>query len=131
MSDMILEMSDFPVHQLRFANRFEYQSGTLEVDRAALIQLVLEDQRIETAEFEAPSGYQKAELEVARKLAAVRVGITHASMVSYDVGAQGTKLPRVVLIQGCITQPGQSHSGVSYYRMPIRESLATAMHPNE
>ena len=25
----------------------------------------------------------------------------------------------------------QSHSGVSYYGMPIRESLATAMHPNE
>jgi len=238
MSDMILEMSDFPVHQLRFANRFEYQSGTLEVDRAALIQLVLEDQRIETAEFEiacpseqvriigvrdvveprvkpdgesqvfpgtvgpvigvgagrthrlsgmaviataayegtvragtgvqrsalidmwgpgaaasrfssvvnlvlimqvkeglaefeAHSAIQKAEFEVAKKLAAVTVGITPASMVSYDLGAQGTKLPSVVLIQGCITQPDQSHSGVSYYGMPIRESLATAMHPNE
>jgi glycine reductase len=49
---MILEISEFPVRQLRFANLFEYQSGTLEVDRAALIQLVLEDQRIETAGFE-------------------------------------------------------------------------------
>ena len=83
------------------------------------------------AEFEAHSAIQKAEFEVAKKLAAVTVGITPASMVSYDLGAHATIIPRVVLIQGCITQPAQSHSGVSYYGMPIRESLATAMHPNE
>ena len=52
MSDMILEMSEFPVRRLRFGDHFEYQAGTLEMDRAALIQLVLEDQRIETVEFD-------------------------------------------------------------------------------
>jgi glycine reductase len=35
------------------------------------------------------------------------------------------------LIQGCITNGGQPHSGVSYYGLPIRESLATLIHPNE
>ena len=46
MSDMILEMSEFPVRRLRFGDHFEYRAGTLEMDRAALIQLVLEDQRL-------------------------------------------------------------------------------------
>jgi glycine reductase len=41
------------------------------------------------------------------------------------------RAPRVVLIQGCITNGGQPHSGVSYYGLPIRESLATVVHPNE
>ena len=238
MSDMILEMSEFPVRRLRFGDHFEYQAGTLEVDRAALIQLVLEDQRIETvefefaypddpvritgvrdvveprikpdggsqvfpgavgpvtsvgegrthrlagmaviataayegtvragtavqrsalidmwgpgaaasrfsslvnlvlilrvreglAEFEAHSAIQRAEIEVAKTLAKTTAGLSPESIVSYDLRTQTPGVPRVVLIQGCITQPAQSHSGVSYYGMPIRESLATAMHPNE
>jgi glycine reductase len=39
--------------------------------------------------------------------------------------------PRVALIQGCITQAEQPHSGIGYYGLPIRESLPTAIHPNE
>jgi sarcosine reductase len=238
MNDMILEMSEFPVRRLRFGNHIGYQSGTLEVDRAALTRLVLEDQRIETAEFEiaspgeqvritgvrdvveprvkpdgasqvfpgalgpvigvgagrthrlsgmaviataayegtvragtgvqrsalidmwgpgaaasrfsslvnlvlilrvkeglaefeAHSAIQKAEFEVAKKLAEATVGFKPECKVSYDLSAHTPELPHVVLIQGCITQPAQSHSGVSYYGLPIRESLSTAMHPHE
>jgi hypothetical protein len=39
--------------------------------------------------------------------------------------------PRVALIQGCITQAQQPHAGVSYYGLPIRESLPTALDANE
>lgn len=238
MSEMILEMSEFPVCRLRFGDRFDYQAGTLEVDQAALIQLVLEDQRIETvefdlaypddqvritgvrdvveprikpdgasqvfagavgpvtsvgqgtthrlsgmaviataayegtvragtgvqrsalidmwgpgatasrfsslvnlvlilrvraglAEFEAHSAIQKAEIQVAKRLAQTTAGLRPESIVSYDLRVEAKNLPRVVLIQGCITQPAQAHSGVSYYGMPIRESLATVIHPNE
>jgi glycine reductase len=40
-------------------------------------------------------------------------------------------LPAVVLIQGCLTDSHNVHSGVSYYGLPIRDSLATFVHPNE
>ena len=43
--------------------------------------------------------------------------------------AQRSSRPRVVLIQGCITQAQQPHAGVSYYGLPIRESLPTATQP--
>ena len=36
-----------------------------------------------------------------------------------------------MLIQGCITDPQHVHSGVGYYGLSLRESLATFLHPNE
>jgi glycine reductase len=36
-----------------------------------------------------------------------------------------------MLIQGCITDPQHFHSGVGYYGMSLRESLATFVNPNE
>jgi glycine reductase len=35
------------------------------------------------------------------------------------------------LIQGCITDPQHFHSGVGYYGISLRESMATFVHPNE
>jgi glycine reductase len=49
----------------------------------------------------------------------------------YDLGARRPALPNVILIQDCLTDDHQAHSGVSYYGMPIRESLSTFVHPNE
>ncbi|HYA28265.1 MAG TPA: glycine/sarcosine/betaine reductase component B subunit, partial [Acidobacteriota bacterium] len=40
-------------------------------------------------------------------------------------------LPTVMLIQGCITDPQHFHSGVGYYGISLRESLATFVDPNE
>ena len=36
-----------------------------------------------------------------------------------------------MLIQGCITDPQHVHSGVGYYGLSLRQSMATFVHPNE
>ena len=82
-------------------------------------------------EFEAHSAIQKAEFLVAKKLAEVTQGIAPEKMQRYELNQTKRSSPRVVLIQGCLTDAQQSHSGVSYYGLPIRESLATLIHPNE
>ena len=82
-------------------------------------------------ELEAHSAIQNAEFEVARKLAETTAGLEPARTVLYDLSDGAERRPRVVLIQGCITQAQQPHSGIGYYGMPIRESLPTAIHPNE
>ena len=86
----------------------------------------------ELGEFEAHSAIQKAEFEVAKRLAEVTQGLTSEQVQHYELDdTKRAASPRVVLIQGCITNGGQPHSGVSYYGLPIRESLATLIHPNE
>jgi hypothetical protein len=82
-------------------------------------------------ELEAHSAIQTAEFEVARKVAEATNGLAPAQTQIYDLNIGATQRPRVVLIQGCITQAQQPHSGIGYYGLPIRESLPTAIHPNE
>jgi glycine reductase len=36
-----------------------------------------------------------------------------------------------MLVQGCITDPQHVHSGVGYYGLSLRDSMATFVHPNE
>ena len=82
-------------------------------------------------ELEAHNAIQNAEFEVARKVAAVTQGFEPAGTQTYELHTGAGQRPRVVLIQGCITQAQQPHSGIGYYGLPIRESLPTAIHPNE
>jgi sarcosine reductase len=82
-------------------------------------------------EFEAHSVIQTAEFVVAQKLASITQGLAPEEVERFALHEDKPGLPRVVLIQGCITNGGQPHSGVSYYGLPIRESLATLIHPNE
>jgi glycine reductase complex component B subunit alpha and beta len=82
-------------------------------------------------ELEAHSAIQRAEFEVAKKLAEVTRGLTPEQVQQFELAKRNNPAPRIVLIQGCITNGGQPHSGVSYYGLPIRESLATVIHPNE
>ena len=82
-------------------------------------------------ELEAHSAIQRAEFEVAKKLAEVTRNLTPERVQRFELVERNSPAPRVVLIQGCITNGGQPHSGVSYYGLPIRESLATLIHPNE
>jgi sarcosine reductase len=82
-------------------------------------------------ELDAHSAIQNAELEVAKKSAQVTQGLSPEKLQYYEMKETKRGAPRVVLIQGCITNGGQPHSGVSYYGLPIRESLATLIHPNE
>ena len=83
------------------------------------------------SELDAHMAIQRAELEVARSIAESTIGLQPAGLEIYDLSVQRSELPNVILIQGCLTDDHQAHSGVSYYGLPIRESLATFVHPNE
>lgn len=83
------------------------------------------------AELEAHGAIQKAEFEVARRVAETTRGLAPANLKIFESDSARREVPRVGLIQGCLTDAQQTHSGVSYYGLPIRESLTTAIHPNE
>jgi glycine reductase len=83
------------------------------------------------SDLEAHAAIQGAELKVARRLAEATVGLEPAGIETFDLHQMKDGLPRVVLIQGCLTDSHNVHSGVSYYGLPIRDSLATFVHPNE
>ena len=99
---------------------------------SSLVNLVL-ILRLETglAELEAHTAIQRAEYEVARRLARMTEGLNPAAIQTYDLDEEDSKLPRFMLIQGCLTESHHVHSGVSYYGLPLRDSLATFVHPNE
>ena len=99
---------------------------------SALVNLVLTLRLAERlAELEAHTAIQRAECEVAKRLAEVTIGLKPRRVESYELGEDGSKLPRVVLIQGCHSDSHHAHSGISYYGLSIRDSLATFVHPNE
>lgn len=82
-------------------------------------------------ELDAHHAIQQAELKVAHKIAAVTKTLQTENVTIYDLSERKPHLPTVMLIQGCITDPQHVHSGVGYYGMSLRESLATFVHPNE
>lgn len=235
---MRLELADFPVEQIRLGRRFGYHKRTLEVDEAALVDIVLKDRRITNAtvalalpgenvritgirdvveprckvsgngmvfpgilgpvvnvgagrthrlsgmsvtaaaayegtiragttvqrsaildmtgpgaaisrfsqhahlivsfqiarglgELDAHHAIQQAELKVAHKVAALTKTLEPENITSYDLSERNPRLPTIMLIQGCITDPQHFHSGVGYYGISLRESLATFVNPNE
>jgi len=235
---MKLELSEFPVKQLRLGHRFTYGNGTLEMDEGELLDLVLQDSRITEAwlsvampgektritairdiveprikvsgnghvfpgvlgpvtdvgegtthrlsgmtviaaaayegtiragttvqrsaildmsgpaaeisrfsahahlvvsfrlapglgELDAHTAIQLAEYKVAQRLAQVTIGLSPESVRSFDLSMETPGLPRVMLVQGCITDPQHVHSGVGYYGLSLRQSMATFLHPNE
>jgi glycine reductase len=83
------------------------------------------------SDLEAHEAIQSAELKVAYRLAETTVNARAGAVETFDLGQATDGLPRVVLIQGCITDSHNVHSGVSYYGLPIRDSLSTFVHPNE
>src|SRR5918999_329730 len=82
-------------------------------------------------ELDAHTAIQLAECKVARRLAQVTTGLTPDSVRSFDLSTETPGLPRVMLVQGCITDPQHVHSGVGYYGLSLRQSMATFVHPNE
>jgi len=99
---------------------------------SALVNLVLTLRLAEgLTELEAHTAIQRAECKVAKRLAEVTIGLKPQKVESYELGNEGSKLPRVVLIQGSHSDSHHAHSGISYYGLSIRDSLATFVHPNE
>ena len=83
------------------------------------------------SDWDAHVAIQTTELKVARRLAEVTIGLAPERVKRFDNSSMTGGLPRVVLIQGCLTNSQGAHSNMSYYGMLMRESLATVMHPNE
>jgi glycine reductase len=99
---------------------------------SSLIGLVLVMRlRERLSDLDAHQAIQGAELRVAQRLAQATVGRPPENSELFELGETRRDLPRVVLIQGCLTDSHNVHSGVSYYGLPIRDSLATFVHPNE
>jgi glycine reductase complex component B subunit alpha and beta len=83
------------------------------------------------AELDAHTAIQLAEYRVAQRLAQITETLSPESIASYDLDLTNPSLPNVMLIQGCITDPQHVHSGVGYYGLSLRSSMATYVHPNE
>ena len=93
--------------------------------------VVILEIRAGLGELEAHQAIQLAGFQVACKLAETTKELAPARREVFATPDNTGSRPRVVLIQGCITQAQQPHSGVSYYGLPMRESLPTALDPNE
>jgi glycine reductase len=99
---------------------------------ASRINLILILRLVEgLPEIEAHTAIQQAEIVVSGRLAEATTATAPEGIKTYDLQAVEPDLPRVVLIQGCLTDSQHPHPGVSYYGMPIKDSLATIIHPNE
>lgn len=83
------------------------------------------------SELQAHTIIQRAAYETAKKLAETTVGQEPHQVETFALGGADPALPKVFLIQGCLTDSHNPHTGVSYYNLPIRDSLATLIHPNE
>ena len=83
------------------------------------------------AELDAHAAIQLAEYKIARLLAQTTEGLSPAKISTYDLSDKDPSLPNVMLVQGCITDPQHVHSGVGYYGLSLRDSMATFVHPNE
>jgi glycine reductase len=99
---------------------------------SSLVGLVLVlELRDGLSDLEAHAAIQGAELKVAQRLAQVTADLEPAAVEIFDLRESDPGLPRVVLIQGCLTDSHNAHSGVSYYGLPIRDSLATFVDARE
>ena len=83
------------------------------------------------SDLDSHTAVQLAEMKVAQRIAAVTIGSPPVHEEIFDLSPQRDDLPRVVLIQGCLADSQNVHSGLAYYGLPLRESMATFAHPNE
>jgi glycine reductase len=82
-------------------------------------------------ELDAHGAIQSAEYKVAQRLAQITAELPPVKISTFDLSEKNPHLPNVMLVQGCITDPQHVHSGVGYYGLSLRSSLATFVHPNE
>jgi Glycine/sarcosine/betaine reductase component B subunits len=99
---------------------------------SSLVHLVLNFRIVPgLAELEAHTAIQLAEYKLAHRLAKTTAELSPEKISIYDLGKQNPDLPNVMLLQGCITDPQHVHSGVGYYGLALRDSMATYVHANE
>jgi sarcosine reductase len=82
-------------------------------------------------EVEAHATIQSAEFRVAHRLAETTKDEPPTKVEVFELAKVEPTLPRVVYILGALTEWHTPRAEVAYYGFPIRESLATFLHPNE
>ena len=82
-------------------------------------------------EGEAHQAIQGAEYRVAQRLAEATADAEPAEVETHGAAHGNPRLPKAVVIVGCITESEHLPSGLGYYGLPVRESLSTVVHPNE
>ncbi len=83
------------------------------------------------AEYDVHVVIQTAELRVAQALAKTTFGLKPERTEIFELGSTPDSLPRVVYLLGFRTTAWNPHPGITLYGLPIKESLATLIHPNE
>lgn len=87
--------------------------------------------RPDIIEAEAHQAIQGAEYRVAERLADTTATTKPTGIEIHGAAHSDAQLPKVVVIVGCITESEHLPCGLGYYGLPVRESLATVVHPNE
>ncbi|MBI4525971.1 MAG: hypothetical protein HY695_19410 [Deltaproteobacteria bacterium] len=82
-------------------------------------------------ELEANSAVQGAQLGIAERLAQATVTQNPHCEELLELTPVDSSLPRIVLVQGYTLQESAPHTDVAFYGIPVRETLATLVHPNE
>lgn len=81
--------------------------------------------------YEAHQAMQRAEFGAAKALAEATTGLEPDRVEVHDPDAAAPRLPRAVLMVGCLTEARHVPSNLAYYGLPVQESLSTVVHPNE
>lgn len=82
-------------------------------------------------ETEAHSAIMEAQCRLATRLAEATRELEPEQLDIFELFPTDPSLPKVVYNLAVMTMLHEPHSHVAYYGMPIQESLATFMHPNE
>lgn len=83
------------------------------------------------AEYDAHDVIQRAEYLLAQRLGETTLGAEPPDAEIFELVKVSSDLPRVVYILGYLSTPWNPHPGLSFYGLPVRESLPTLVHPNE
>jgi glycine reductase len=104
-----------------------------EASRFAKLALLIVNIQLRSglSDWDAHCAIQTAELKVARRLAETTLELPAERVEALDNEAAAAGLPRIALIQGCLTNSQGAHSNLTYYGMLMRESLATVIKPGE
>jgi glycine reductase complex component B subunit alpha and beta len=78
---MKLELAEFPVKQIRLGHRFRYENEVLDVDEAALLALVAEDQRISDVTFAVAAPGEKTRVTGIRDIVEPRYKVSGGGQV--------------------------------------------------
>jgi glycine reductase len=98
----------------------------------SLINIVLVLRLVDSvSEIDAHTAIRLAQYKVAQRLAEVTREMTPVKMETFELSDVDPSLPRVVYDLTFESTWHEPQQEVIYYGLPVRESLATLMHPNE